>query len=89
MSVNWALATDLIPPQEAGKYLGLSNLVTAGAGAASRLAGPLKDALNAMRPGAYLGYSVLFVLASASALLGTWMLLRLRGSDRPLAASPS
>jgi MFS family permease len=30
VSVNWALATDLIPKSEAGKYLGISNLATAG-----------------------------------------------------------
>ena len=78
VSVNWALATDLIPPKEAGKYLGLSNLATAGSGAASRLAGPLIDGLNALRPGAHLGYPALFLLASASALLGTLLMLRIR-----------
>ncbi len=81
LSVNWALATDLIPAEEAGKYLGLSNLATAGSGAAARLAGPLIDGLNAMRPGAYLGYPALFILASASALLGTLLMLRMH---RPL-----
>jgi Na+/melibiose symporter-like transporter len=78
VSVNWALATDLIPQEEAGKYLGLSNLATAGSGAASRLAGPLIDGLNALRPGAYLGYPALFLLASASTLLGTLLMLRVR-----------
>ncbi|MBN1954251.1 MAG: MFS transporter [Anaerolineae bacterium] len=76
VSTNWAWATDLIPPQEAGKYLGFSNLATAGAGAASRLAGPLIDAVNNLRPGDYLGYPLLFLLASASAVLGTLLLLR-------------
>ena len=78
VSVNWALATDLIPQEEAGKYLGLSNLATAGSGAVGRLAGPLIDGVNALRPGAYLGYPVLCILASASTLLGTLLLLRLR-----------
>ena len=77
VSVNWALATDLIPREEAGKYLGLSNLATAGSGAASRLAGPLIDGLNALRPGAYLGYPALFLLASASTLLGTLLIFRI------------
>jgi Na+/melibiose symporter-like transporter len=76
VSVNWALATDLIPADEAGKYLGLSNLATAGAGAGSRLAGPLIDGVNALRPGAYWGYPALFVLASASVLVGTLLMLR-------------
>jgi MFS family permease len=78
VSVNWALATDLIPAEEAGKYLGLSNLATAGSGAVGRLAGPLIDGINALRPGAYLGYPALFLLASASALLGTLLMLRIR-----------
>ncbi len=78
VSVNWALATDLIPQAEAGKYLGLSNLATAGSGAASRLAGPLIDWLNALRPGAHLGYPVLFFLASTSTLVGTLLMLRVR-----------
>ena len=78
VSVNWALATDLIPQEEAGKYLGLSNLATAGAGAASRLAGPLIDGFNALRPGAYLGYPVLFLLASVSTLVGTLLMLQMR-----------
>ncbi len=71
LSVNWALATDLIPQDEAGKYLGLSNIATAGAGAVSRLAGPMIDGLNAVRPGQFLGYPALFVLAALSALAGT------------------
>jgi Na+/melibiose symporter-like transporter len=78
VSVNWALATDLIPQEQAGKYLGLSNLATAGSGATSRLAGPLIDGLNALRPGMYLGYPALFLLASASTLVGTLLLLRIR-----------
>ncbi len=82
LSVNWALATDLIPPEEAGKYLGLSNLATAGAGAVSRLGGPLIDGVNALQPGAYWGYPLLFVLASASTLLGTLLLLHIRPGRR-------
>jgi MFS family permease len=78
LSVNWALATDLIPPKEAGKYLGISNFATAGAAATSRLAGPMIDGLNALRPGQFYGYPALFVLASGSALLGTVLLLRTR-----------
>ena len=78
LSANWALATDIIPQEEAGKYLGFTNLATAGAGAAARLAGPLIDGINALRPGAYLGYPALFLLASASALLGTLLVLRIR-----------
>jgi Na+/melibiose symporter-like transporter len=77
LSVNWALATDLIPLEEAGKYMGLSNLATAGAGATSRLAGPFIDGLNALKPGLYLGYPSLFILASISTLAGTLLLRKI------------
>ena len=73
LSVNWALATDLIPK---GEYLGFSNLATAGAGAASRLGGPLIDLFNARQLGQ--GYSVLFVLACLSLLAGTALLTKVR-----------
>lgn len=78
VSVNWAMATDLIPVEQAGLYLGLSNLATAGSAAISRLAGPMIDALNALRPGAYLGYPALFLIASASAVVGALLMLRIR-----------
>jgi MFS family permease len=85
LSVNWAWATDLIPGDQAGKYLGLSNLATAGAGAFSRLAGPLIDGVNALRPGTNLGYPVTFALASALTLAGALWMLRIeeRPSDHP------
>ncbi len=79
LSVNWALATDLIPPQEAGKYLGLSNLATAGAGALSRLGGPLIDGMNALWPGTAVGYPVMFGVAAMVTLGGTiWLALAWR-----------
>ncbi|MDF1500536.1 MAG: MFS transporter [Anaerolineales bacterium] len=69
ISANWALANDHAPAGEAGKFLGLTNLATAGGGALSRLAGPGIDSLNALKPGAYLGYDGLFIFAAAVALL--------------------
>jgi Na+/melibiose symporter-like transporter len=82
ISVNWALATELIPSREAGKYLGLSNLATAGAGAAARLAGPLIDSLNALNPGALWGYPTLFIISGSLALVGTFLLNRITVSSR-------
>jgi MFS family permease len=76
LSANWALATDLVPQAEAGKYLGLSNLATAGAGAAARLSGPIVDLFNIRQAGQ--GYSVLFVLATLSILAGTALLLKVK-----------
>ncbi|MGQ9517154.1 MAG: MFS transporter [Anaerolineae bacterium] len=72
LSVNWALATDLVPPEEAGKYLGLSNFATAGAGAVARLTGPLVDFCNLRVAGA--GYQALFMLAGAVIFLGAFLI---------------
>ncbi|MBN2044878.1 MAG: MFS transporter [Anaerolineales bacterium] len=78
LSVNWALAIDLIPTDEAGKFMGLSNLATAGAGASARLAGPLIDLANNLLPGEYWGYPLVFALAALVALAGTLLLRRIK-----------
>jgi MFS family permease len=76
ISANWALANDLAPTGQAGKFLGLTNIATAGAAAISRLAGPGIDALNAVRPGSYLGYNGLFLGTAFFALLSLLVLTR-------------
>jgi len=50
MSSNWALATDLVPKGEEARYLGLTNLATAGGAALARLIGPVIDFLNNYAP---------------------------------------
>ncbi len=77
LTANWALANELAPSAEAGKYLGLTNLATAGAGALSRLFGPIIDSVNLLRPGAYLGYTVLFLSSALFALLSLIILIQL------------
>ncbi len=84
-SVNWAWATDLVPANEAGKYLGLSNLATAGSAAISRLFGPLVDLIN--RWAAPAGYMLLFVVATLGALAGLWITLRVPEVHLPTRAS--
>jgi len=76
ISSNWALANDLAPEGQAGKFLGLTNIATAGAAAISRLAGPGIDALNTLRPGSYLGYDGLFLGTALFALLSLLVLTR-------------
>ena len=76
ISSNWALANDLAPEGEGGKYLGLTNLATAGAAALSRLAGPVIDALNAAKPGAYLGYDGLMIGAAIFAIASLGILMK-------------
>jgi Na+/melibiose symporter-like transporter len=71
MSTNWALATDLVPQNEVARYVGLTNLATAGGAALARLIGPPIDWINGYRAG--LGYSFLlgtcFIYFIASSIL--------------------
>jgi MFS family permease len=75
MTTNWALGTDLVPPAEAGRYLGVSNLAGAGAGiVGAGLGGPMADFFNAASPG--LGYLVIFGLYAALFLLSAVLLVK-------------
>ena len=76
LTSNWALANRLAPVGESGKFLGLTNLATAGASALVRLQGPLVDVLNAARPVAWLGYRGLFVFCAGCILLSAIVLAK-------------
>ncbi len=77
MTVNWALGTDLVPPGEAGLYLGVSNLAGAGAGiVGAGIGGPMADFFNNYQPG--LGYLVIFGIYGALFLLATLTLFKVR-----------
>ena len=76
ITCNWALATDLAPNSEAGKFLGLTNLATAGAAALSRMTGPVLDWINNAYPGQFLGYTALFVSSAVFAVLALALLIR-------------
>ncbi len=83
LAANWAQANRLAPPQEAGRYLGLTNLATAGAAALARLEGPLIDGLNAAFPQTLPGYRLLFLVGAGGALAGLYLLRRIpSASDR-------
>jgi MFS family permease len=74
LTTNWALGTELAPAEEAGRYLGVSNLAGAGAGVVgAAVGGPMADFLNGYQEGlgfmVIMGcYSVLFLLSTASLL---------------------
>jgi len=75
MASNWALGTQLVPPGQAGKYLGISNLAGAGAGiVGAGIGGPLADFFNALSPG--LGYLVIFAIYGSLFLLSTLSLTK-------------
>ena len=77
LTSNWALANSLAPEGEAGKYLGLTNLATAGSGALARLEGPALDWLNAAQPGAWIGYKSLFIFGALCIFLSVFLLQRI------------
>ena len=77
MATNWALGTDLVPPQEAGRYLGISNLAGAGAGiVGAGIGGPMADFFNRLQPG--LGYLVVFAIYGGLFLLSIVALVPVR-----------
>lgn len=79
MASNWALGTDLVPPKEAGRYLGISNLAGAGAGiVGAGIGGPMADFFNRIQPG--LGYLVIFAIYAGLFLLSVVVL---RGIPEP------
>lgn len=83
LTANWAQANQLAPAAEAGKYLGLTNLATAGAGALARLEGPVIDALNNAQPGAWWGYTVLFLFGTVCALASLPLLMKIKATRNP------
>ncbi|HZD55970.1 MAG TPA: MFS transporter [Anaerolineales bacterium] len=84
-TANWALANELAPSAQAGKYLGLTNLATGGAAAMGRLVGPVIDLLNNANPGAFWGYIFLFVSGSVLLLVSAWLLRWVPVGSRPAA----
>lgn len=82
LTSNWALANSLAPEVEAGKYLGLTNLATAGSGALARLEGPALDWLNAIRPGAWIGYKGLFIFGAVSIFFSLFLLSKISENSR-------
>lgn len=80
-TANWALGTELVPHAEAGRYLGISNLAGAGAGAVGAyIGGPIADYVTAQLPGLPgAGYILLFALYGVMFLLSVLALQRVRG----------
>jgi MFS family permease len=77
LSANWALVTDIVPRNEAARYLGIANIATAGGSAIARvLGGTLIDPINAAL-GAPTGYLALYALAAAFFLLSAVVIIPL------------
>jgi len=69
-SANWALAADLAPTGNGGRFFGLLALATGGAAALAGLLGPLVD---------YAGYNALFALAAVFFVVGVAIIPRTVG----------
>jgi len=76
VSSQWALATDLVGKGEEARYLGLVNMSSAGAGAVSRLIGPLIDFFNTY--GTNLGYQVMLLVCFIFLIAGSVLLMRVK-----------
>jgi MFS family permease len=78
-SVDWAFIQDVIPTEEAGLFMGFSNIATAGSGIIARFVGGfLLDPFNhgpklLGLPG---GFPVIFAVFSASLLVGALLIMK-------------
>jgi MFS family permease len=90
-TTNWALGTDVVPKHEAGRYLGISNLAGAGAGAVGAyIGGPIADYFTVRfpeQPG--LGYLLVFAIYAALFLLSSVVVLRVREIWKSSVSIPS
>lgn len=93
LTVDWAYMIDLIPAAEVGRFLGFSNIATAGSGIIARLiAGPILDHFNAGRHilGELGGYPVVFGMFVVYFVAGIVLVLPVpnrRGQPRASAAT--
>ncbi len=83
LSVNWALANEMAPAGETGKYIGLTNIATAGSAAVARLEGPMTDILNNAAPGEWWGWTALFAVSALLMLLSAWALRKVPETRKP------
>jgi len=76
MSTNWALAIDLVAKGEEARYLGLTNMATAGGAALARLIGPVIDFFNTYSAG--LGYQVMLLACFIYFVVGALLVLKIK-----------
>ncbi|MBM3143628.1 MAG: SLC45 family MFS transporter [Chloroflexi bacterium] len=81
LTSNWALLSRMASVGQAGAYLGLTNLATAGSAAVGRLLGPGIDWLNNLDPGAYNGYTAMFAFGAFCILLSAFLLARVGNKE--------
>jgi inositol transporter-like SP family MFS transporter len=79
-AASWALGTSLVPKREAGRYLGISNLAGAGAGAVGAyIGGPVADFFTRSVPDTPgLGYVLIFAISAVLFLLSVVTLTQVK-----------
>lgn len=80
LSVNWAWGADLIPSESGGRYLGISNIATAGSGVLAGMGGFMLDYFNAQSSN--LGYTALYISAALLYVLGTLLAFGVKDTAR-------
>jgi MFS family permease len=81
LSVDWAFVVDLVPAESAGRFMGISNLATAGSGIlATVIAGPLLDFGNGLHHNA--GFPMIFSFFALALFLGGWLVWSVRTPDQ-------
>jgi MFS family permease len=84
LTANWALATDIVPRQEAARYLGIANIATCiGSGGARLLGGVLIDPINRALGSSSSGYLLLFALAAGCFLVSALVIIPLPNKKMP------
>jgi len=81
LSVDWAYITDVIPPAETGRFMGISNIATAGSGIIARfVAGFVLDAFNGGAPilGLPGGYPAVFTMFFVWIVAGSLLVLKVK-----------
>jgi MFS family permease len=78
ITASWALATDIVPREEAARYLGIANIATCiGSGMARLLGGVLIDPINRALGSASSGYLLLYGLAALFFLVSALVVIPL------------
>ncbi len=79
-TTSWALGTDIVPKEKAGRYLGISNLAGAGAGAVGAyIGGPIADYFTIHAPQSpAIGYLLIFAIYGGLFLLSSLVLVRVQ-----------
>ncbi|MCL5997555.1 MAG: MFS transporter [Chloroflexi bacterium] len=86
LSANWALVTDIVPRNEAARYLGIANIATAGGSAIARfLGGTLIDPLNQALGSTSAGYIALYAIAAVFFLLSAVVIIPLPTPAKSIA----